>query len=225
MKKFLLSLVGVYMIVASSVLSLEAVISSAAMGAFKGLMPILEPIARELILKNVQDIRKLILEDNCPDYCINPTLGQCMKKPIIGTNFLGSRCKGKCQHLKIIGGYEIRIRFGVKNGEHWDLIKCVRQAVESGYQDFLGKNEEESEKNKKKSPTIKLIRVAVYSQEDLDNLLSLIALQMAAEQVIGKGEAKEGKTVNETAEESQKLIDHITTYIKNKIKEGKYGYQ
>ncbi len=74
--------------------------------------------------------------------------------------------KGVCQKIKQVGGYELKIRFG----KDWDLLKCVRHRVRSGKNSPQGKGNAKS--------------IAVYSQTDLDDLLSLIALQMAARQII-----------------------------------------
>lgn len=205
MKKFILLLTGIYGAVASAASAFA--ITSAVLAA-ASLSPIVTRIAEEAISSAATEIQGVITGTKCPVGCRGPVALPC--KTASGL----SVCKAVCQKIKQVGGYELKIRFG----KDWDLLKCVRHRVRSGKNSPQGKGNLKS--------------IAVYSQTDLDDLLSLIALQMAARQIIDtnaqglKEELSAAETDRETfLNEAKDLVEHVTESIKNNLAAGHYGYQ
>jgi hypothetical protein len=235
MKKFVVLFASIYLVASSAasafVLS-AAAIAAVSEGAVTGLMPILEPLAKRLIGTAANEIEAIVLGNRCPERCVNTLFG-CKKGPLTGKSPWASFCKKTCTKLKIVGGYELRVRFGKEeDGKKWDLTKCLKDAVASGYQEMEGKS---------------VGSIAIYSQEDLDDVLSLIALKMAAEHIIQtipptqkaltqkqKEEFGAEKTVEEVRKEAEDVVKHIEAEITKNVKvpenapKGKmpkYGYQ
>lgn len=190
----------------------------------------------------------MITGTKCPVGCRGPIALPCK------TAFGLSLCKAVCQKIKIVGGYEIKIRFG----KDWDLVKCVRHRARSGKNSPKGKERERnnfqrsgnpvsdnpasvarelpcskigscSERVPKKNPP----SIAVYSQADLDDLLSLIALKMAARQIIATNaqglKAEEiGKEKTDRAtilNEAKKLEAYVKKSIEDNLEDELYVYQ
>jgi|GEM_PF-3417374 len=209
MKKFITLLSGLYFFIASSVSSMELLASGLASGTLEGLMPLLQPIAEETVMDTIKHLKGVITGASCPLSCRGPT-----GVPCLGPHILSS-CKQTCQKIENLGGYELRIRFGT----NWSLAKCVKKGVDAGHQTPQGKGNPKS--------------IALYSQKDLDDLLELIKIQMAARKVINtKGAVlkandlkKLGKTVDQVIKESEELVTHIDASIKKNVEDGVYGNQ
>jgi hypothetical protein len=238
MKKVILFFTGIYIVAVSGASAF--VLTGTAAGVAGVLLPIVEPIAKDAIKGVAEEIQGVIIGKKCPRGCTGMAL-PC--KTASGLSF----CKAWCQKIRQVGGYELKIRFGGmpdrkgksdalapsapqklgdrKKGvysnpggdKEWSLVSCVRHRVRS----------------KKNTPQGKgnLKSIAVYSQEDLDNLLSLIALQMAARQIIdtnGEGlSPKELENTNpeEVVKKAENLEKRITDSIAKNLAEGKYGNQ
>jgi len=213
MKKFVVLMSGIYIFMASSA-SAFVVTGAAVAAAGAVLVPILAPIAEKLISEVADEIRSSANgEESCFSTCSNPLV-------ICTSSKLLSYCKAKCQKIKRVDSYELKIRFGKnKSGQEWNLIKCVRQGVTSGKKTKQGKGNPKS--------------IAVYSQESLDDLLSLIGMQRAARQIVDtQGKAltdrdlrKAKKTREAIVQESQALIAHIDASIAKNVADGIYGDQ
>jgi len=207
-KKFILLLAGIYVAVASAAPAfvITGTVLAAVTASF---LSIATPIAQKAIGSAANEIQGVITGTKCPIGCRGPLALPC--KTASGL----SLCKGVCQKIKQVGGYELKIRFG----KDWDLLKCVRHRVRSGKNSPQGKGNAKS--------------IAVYSQTDLDDLLSLIALQMAARQIIDtkaqglkNEELSAAETDRETVvNEAKDLVEHVTKSIETKLATGLYGNQ
>lgn len=212
MKKLVVLFTSIYLVASSAasafVLS-SAAIASLGMGAVSGLMPLLQPLAEETILASVTHLKEVVTGATCPVTCRGPTGVPCMGPHIL------SSCKQICQKIENVGGYELRIRFG----KDWSLIKCIRKGIKMGHQTSQGKGNPKS--------------IAIYSQKDLDDLLSLIAVQMAARHTVqtkasgisDKTLAEQGTTREKMLQESAELVDHVEVSIKKNVEDGIYGNQ
>lgn len=208
MKKFILLLTGIYAVAASAAPAFVITGTALTMAA-ASFSPIVKRIAEEAIGSVASEIQGVITGTKCPVGCRGPVALPC--KTASGL----SVCKAVCQKIKQVGGYELKIRFG----KDWDLLKCVRHRVRSGKNSPQGKGNLKS--------------IAVYSQTDLDDLLSLIALQMAARQIIdtkAQGlkdeELSAAETDRETVlNEAKDLVEHVTESIEKNLAAGLYGYQ
>ena len=178
-------------------------------GAISGLMPIIKPIADEAIVDTIKHLKAVISGATCPVTCRGSSALFCR------SNRLFKICKQSCQKIDSIGGYELRIRFG----KNWSLAKCVRRGIMSENQTPQGRGNLKS--------------IAIYSQEDLDALLKLISLQMAARHIVDTNGSEltpndletQKLSRGEAVESSKSLITHIDTSIKENVKSGVYGNQ
>lgn len=211
MKKIILALTGMYIFMATSASAF--VLSGAAVaGVAVTLLPIIQPIAETLIGKVANEIQEAVKDNGnqhtCFSRCKNPLL-ICQSKKLL------SACKSQCQTMEQVGGYKLRIRFG----KDWSLVKCVGQGVGAGKQTKQGKGDPKS--------------IAVYSQKDLDSLLNLIAMQMAARHIVDtqgrelkdRDLKKANKTREAVVKESQELVAHIDASIAKNVADGLYGDQ
>ena len=209
MKKLITLLCGLYFFNATPGHSAESLAAGLAKGTVEGLMPLLQPIAEETILATILHLKDVISGASCPYPCIGPIGTGCMTKP----GFSG--CKQACQKIETLSGYELRIRFG----KDWSLAKCIKKGITKQYQTPQGKGDPKS--------------IALYSQRDLDGLLDLLKVQMAARKVIDTNGSvlkardlqKLGKTAEQAVEESKELVEHIDQSIKKNVENGVYGNQ
>lgn len=217
MKKCILLLTSVYIVIMSSSYSIEGAVA----GGVRGLMPILEPIAKETVIASIKHINGILAGNSCWIGCTKISSPYCLASK--GRSF----CKGTCQKIQIIGGYTLRIRFGINddNSEKWSLGACVRRGIDPTDKTTVeGKKIEDS--------------IAVYSQQDLEQLLHIIALKMAAQTIVDTGGANltseqlraTKKSKAEVVEEARGVVSTITNSlttteenIKNIVK--KYGPQ
>ncbi|MCE3230679.1 MAG: hypothetical protein K0R52_607 [Alphaproteobacteria bacterium] len=240
MKKFILLLTILSITTASTASAF--VLTGTAAGVAGVLLPIVEPIAKDAIKGVAQEIQGVITGKKCPRVCTGMAL-PCKKAA--GLSF----CKAWCQKIRQVGGYELKIRFGGmpdrqaksdafassapqkladrKKGmrsnpsgdKEWSLASCVRHRVRAGKNTPQGKGNLKS--------------IAVYSQEDLNDLLSLIALQMAARQIVntqGRGLSPEGLKLikakpEEVVKEAEELEKRITASITKNLADNIYGNQ
>jgi hypothetical protein len=95
----------------------------------------------EELLKAINETKNIVDGKKCPGFCLEWAAFPCKSA------FWLSVCKGVCQKIQMVNGYELKIRFGKngtsknKVGEDWDLNKCVRNAVMSGKKTPQGKRE------------------------------------------------------------------------------------
>ncbi len=211
MKKIIVLFTSVFVLITGAASSMEGL----ALGVAQGLVPLLEPIVQETVVVGIKHLKGIATGQKCLLGC--RTLGAPYCKAEKGL----STCKSFCQEIYQIGGYELRIRFRVKeNGkEDWSLADCVRQGVQGGKKTNVGKGNAKS--------------IALYSQKDFESVLKLISLRMAAKDVVDSQGAKlteEGlKTKSMSREKAIKeagdLIKHIDTSIEKNVTEGIYGNQ
>lgn len=128
-----------------------------------------------------------------------------------------------------LNGYKLRIRFG----KDWSLSACLDQGLEAKKQIAEGKGNPKS--------------IAVYSEAQLKQLLSLIALQSRSHYIVSTGaehfelkelkkesKIKSKKEINElNPEEMKKIVTDSAAILEKKIEEsieadvkkGHYGPQ
>lgn len=211
MKKFILLFASVFMMIMSAASSLE----SLGLGVAQGLVPLLEPIVQETVVDGIKHLKAVATGKSCLLGCREVGAPYCMSE------FARSKCKGGCQSIYQVGGYELRIRFKLKKdgGEDWSLAACVRHGVSDGKQTSAGKGNTKS--------------IAIYSQKDYESVLRLISMKMAARGVVdSKGSKlkeeelkKKGLTREEAVKEAGELETHIRDAIEKNVKEGLYGNQ
>jgi hypothetical protein len=160
MKKIILSITTIYMLIASATYSLE----QAAAGAVRGLMPILEPIAKETLIASIAHAKDVITGATCPVLVPFSCRGPGSSVACLSSH-VRSVCKELCQKKIPIEGYKIKVRFG----KDWDLVNCVEKGVTTGDTTAEGKA------NPKE--------IAVYTQSALDDVLELLAYRKAARRV------------------------------------------
>lgn len=173
--------------------------------------PIVLPIAKDLLGEIASGAKKGVISlSKKKNQCKFCNFGlKCKAGPFF------SACKSNCTVFQQVGGYELRIRFG----EGWSLDECVRKGVRAQLQTPQGKGDTKS--------------IALYSQQDLDYLLELIALKMAAHKIVdtaGKSikpdELKKLETTREVAVlEAKETIETITQSIDEAVKSGRFGNQ
>ena len=211
MKKFILSFASAFMIITSGASSMEGL----ALGVAQGLVPLLEPIVQETVVDGIKHLKGIVTGKKCALGCRELGAPYCKSETFM------SACKGGCQSIYQVGGYELRIRFKVKEygTEDWSLANCVRQGVQGGKKTSAGKGNAKS--------------IALYSQKDFESVLKLISLQMAARDVISSKGAKlteeglktKGMSREKAIKEADDLVTHIDKAIEKNVKEGIYGNQ
>jgi hypothetical protein len=211
MKRFILFFASAFMMITGVASSMEGL----ALGAAQGLLPLLEPIVQETVVDGIKHLKGVATGKKCALGCRELGAPYCKSETFM------SACKGGCQSIYQVGGYELRIRFKVKeNGkEDWSLANCVRQGVQGGKKTSAGKGNARS--------------IAVYSQKDYESLLKLVALQMAARDVVDskgtklteEGLKTKGMSRIKAIEEADELIKHTQASIEKNVKDGVYGNQ
>jgi hypothetical protein len=116
-----------------------------------------------------------------------------------------SKCKDSCTTRMPVGGYTIRIRYGLDGSKRWSLFQCVKKGVTAG-DDPLGKNETKS--------------IAIYSEEDIKSLLMLLAERDAAIRVTNLP-----KSTDTEKAQAKKDIVALENAIEQNRKANLYGPQ
>lgn len=173
--------------------------------------PIVTPIAKEILSTLTQEAKKgAVALSSKKTQCKLCNFGlKCKEKHLF------SVCKSRCTAFHQIGGYELRIRFG----EEWSLTECVTKGVRAQLQSPQGKGNTKS--------------IAIYSQKDLDHLLELIAIKMAAHSIVDTGGknispkdlTNQGITRTQAVDEAQETIDTIAKSIDEAVRSGRFGNQ
>ena len=186
-----------------------------ALGVAQGLVPLLEPIVQETVVDGIKHLKGIATGQKCLMGCRLGGGIYCKADKGLST------CKAFCQEIYQVGGYELRIRFRVKeNGkEDWSLADCVRQGVQGKKKTSAGKGNTKS--------------IALYSQKDFESVLKLISLQMAARDVVDSQGAKlteeglkiKGLSREKAIKEAGDLVKHIDASIEKNVTEGIYGNQ
>lgn len=168
MKKFTILLTSVYIVSASAASAAGAVVAGLAVAATLAppFVSAIKSIAKELksqepqvaqgiaevtqsllenppeeLLKAINETKNIVEGKKCPGFCLEWAAFPCK------STFWLSVCKGVCQKIQIVNGYELKIRFGKNEtsktnaGKDWDLSKCVRNAVMSEKKTPQGKRE------------------------------------------------------------------------------------
>lgn len=211
MKKFILLFASAFVMITSAVSSMEGI----ALGVAQGLVPLLEPIVQETVVDGIKHLKGIVTGKKCALGCRELGAPYCKSETFM------SACKGGCQSIYQVGGYELRIRFKVKKDgkEDWSLANCVRQGVQGGTKTSAGKGNTKS--------------IALYSLKDFESLLKLISLQMAARDVINSKGAKltedglktKGMSRDKAIQEAGELVKHIEASIEQNVIDGIYGNQ
>jgi hypothetical protein len=211
MKRFILLFTSVFMIITGAASSMEGL----ALGVTKGLMPLLEPIAKKTVVAGIDHVKGIATGKKCLIGCT--AVGSLYCKTERGL----SLCKAACQEKYQVGGYELRIRYRIDTNEKekWSLTTCVSHGVQGGEKTRDGKGNTKS--------------IAVYSHKDFKSLLNLISLQMAAREVIDtrgselkEEDLKEKGISREVAvKDASELVEHISASIKKNVQDGIYGNQ
>lgn len=205
MKKIFISLTSIYILAMSAAYSIEALAAGAAAGTMKGLMPILEPIAKETLMSLIHHTKDVITGATCPAVLPLACRGigasaQCHSEHV------RSACKEMCQKEVLLQGYHIKIRYGT-SGKGWDLIKCVTKGTtKEQYEEFAKEYWHWDPKSKEplinwdqtdpymNDPEIQQLtktnarylhknirtEIAVYNERTLEGLLQLLSYREAA---------------------------------------------
>jgi hypothetical protein len=210
-KKFILLFASAFVMITSAVYSMEGL----ALGAAQGLLPLLEPIVQETVVDGIKHLKGVATGQKCLIGCRSLGAPYCKADKGLST------CKAFCQETYQVGGYELRIRFRVKKDgkEDWSLAACVKHGVQGGTKTSQGKANAKS--------------IALYSQKDFESVLKLIALQMAARDVVNSKGAKltddglktRRMSREKAVKEAEELVKHIEGSIEHNVTNGLYGNQ
>lgn len=107
MKRFVLSFATAFMIITSGASSMDGL----ALGVAQGLVPLLEPIVQETVVDGIKHLKGIVTGKKCALGCRELGAPYCKSETFM------SACKGGCQSIYQVGGYELRIRFKVRKME------------------------------------------------------------------------------------------------------------
>src|SRR5690606_17692399 len=99
MKKFILLFASAFVMITSAVYSMEGI----ALGAAQGLVPLLEPIVQETVVDGIKHLKGVVTGKKCALGCRELGAPYCKSETFM------SACKGGCQSIYQVGGYELRI--------------------------------------------------------------------------------------------------------------------